>query len=359
MLSDRDQAFVRRLLITITIGILLVAAWQVVDVLLLVFAATLLAILLQAIAGPIHRRAHAPPRVALVLAVLGLVALLGGSMWLFGSEVAEQLRVLRDALPRAAGELQRRLEQLGLAPQIRQGIDDVVPDASNLVSGLGKALFSVGNAIAGTLLVFVGGIYLAAQPGLYRTGLLKLVPAARRALVAESLGATGQALRLWLLGQLVAMVVIGLLTGIGLALIGVPSALALGLIAGLADFVPVIGPIVAAVPALLIALTQGNDVVLLTLALYVVVQQIEGNLVMPLVQQRVGDLPPALLLFAVVAAGLLFGVLGVLLAAPLTVAIYVLVKRLYVREALDTPTPIPGEQPAKAESDRLSRLAPP
>jgi predicted PurR-regulated permease PerM len=297
-----------------------------------------------------------PPRVALSLAVFGLVALIVGSTWLFGSEVTEQVRMLGDALPRALDALQRRFDELALGPQVRESVADAMPDPANVASGLGKALFSVGNAIAGTLLVFVGGIYLAAQPGLYRTGLIKLVPAARRALVAKSLEETGSALRLWLLGQLVAMVLIGVLTGVGLALIGVPSALALGLLAGLTEFVPVVGPFVAAVPALLIALSQGNDVALLTLALYVGVQQVEGNVVMPLVQQRVADLPPALLLFAVVAAGLLFGMLGVLLAAPLTVALYVLVKRLYVREALDTPTPIPGEKPGP---ERVSRPAPP
>ncbi len=344
MLPDRDQAFVRRLLITIAIVAVVAAAWRIMDVLLLVFAAILLAILLRSIADPLHRRARLPERAALALAVLGILALLGGSMWLFGSEVAAQMRVLVDALPKALSDLERRFEELRFGEEIRQRVADVVPATSSLASGLQRALLSVGTLAAGALLVFVGGIYLAAQPGLYRTGLLKLVPAARRPLVAQSLEETGRALRLWLLGQLVAMAAIGLLTGIGLALIGIPSALALGLLAGLAEFVPVVGPFVAAVPALLIALTLGNDVALLTLALYVGVQQLEGNVVTPLVQQRVADLPPALLLFAVVAAGLLFGVLGVLLAAPLTVAAYVLVKRLYVREALDTPTPIPREK---------------
>jgi predicted PurR-regulated permease PerM len=344
VLSPGDQAFVRRLLFAIAILAVVLVAWRVAQVLLLVFASVLVAILLQALAAPVARAAGVPARFALALAVAGVVALVAGSMWLFGSEVAGQLRALRDALPGAFDELERRLGELGLAEQLRDGMSEAMPGTSSLVSGLRQALSSVGNAVAGTVLVFVGGVYLAAQPDLYRKGLLKLVPAPRRALLERSLDETSHALRLWLLGQLVSMVAIGLLTGVGLALIGIPSALALGLLAGLAEFVPVVGSLVSAVPGLLIALSQGNDAALLTLALYVGVQQLEGNVLTPLVQQRVANLPAALLLFAVVAAGILFGALGVLLAAPLTVALYVLVKRLYVREALGTQTPIPGEK---------------
>jgi predicted PurR-regulated permease PerM len=158
---------------------------------------------------------------------------------------------------------------------------------------------------------------------------------------------SGHALRLWLFGQIVAMVIVGVLTGAGLSLIGVPSALALGLLVGLAEFVPFLGPIFAAIPALLIAFNQGSQAALLTLALFVIVQQIEGYVVTPLVQQKVATLPAAVTLFAIVAAGVLFGIAGVVLAAPLTVVVYVLIKQLYVREALHTATPVPGDDAAR------------
>lgn len=139
------------------------------------------------------------------------------------------------------------------------------------------------------------------------------------------------------------MLAVGVLTGLGLWALGVPAALGLAIIATLLDFVPLVGPIAAAVPAILLALTVDPRTGLLTTLLYLVVQQIEGNLLQPLVQQRAVELPPALLLFALIGAGLLFGVLGVLLAAPLTVVIFVLVKRLYVRETLGEDTDVPGE----------------
>jgi predicted PurR-regulated permease PerM len=212
-----------------------------------------------------------------------------------------------------------------------------------VVANFGNIAISVGNALADILLVIVGGIYLAAQPDLYRVGLLKLVPARGRSLAAQALDASGRALRLWLLGRMVSMAAVGLLTWLGLMIIGVPSALTLGLLAALLEFIPFIGPILSAVPALLLGFAAGPDKAIWVALLFLAIQQFEGNVLEPLVQQRAVDLPPALLLFALVAGGLVFGVAGIILAAPLTVVLYVMVKRLYVQEALDTATPLPGE----------------
>jgi predicted PurR-regulated permease PerM len=174
--------------------------------------------------------------------------------------------------------------------------------------------------------------------------MLKLVPERGRALAAEAMEASARALRLWLLGRMVSMATVGLMTWIGLTIIGVPSALTLGLLAALLEFVPFIGPVISAVPAVLLAFAVGPDKALWTVMLFLIVQQIEGNVLEPLVQQRAVDLPPALLLFALVAGGLIFGPVGIILAAPLTVVLYVLVKRLYVQEALHTKTSLPGEE---------------
>jgi predicted PurR-regulated permease PerM len=150
----------------------------------------------------------------------------------------------------------------------------------------------------------------------------------------------GSALRLWLVGQLFAMALVGILAGLGLWLLGIPSALALGLIAGLLEFVPVVGPIAAAVPAVLLAMLVGWEESLMVAGLYFAIQQVEGYVITPLVQQRAVDLPPALTLFSLIALGTVFGVPGVLLAAPMTVAIYVALKTLYLRlgEVIITPT---------------------
>lgn len=204
------------------------------------------------------------------------------------------------------------------------------------VGQIGNLLTSVFGALAYTLLVIAGGVYFAAQPQLYRSGILYLFPKRKRPLIGSALDDTGEAIKRWLLGTLFSMGLIGTLTGIGLWLLGVPSPVALGLLAGLLEFVPLIGPIAAAIPAILIAFTQSPELALWTLGLFIVIQQLEGNIVQPIVQQYAVDLPPALLLFSVVAGGYLFGIVGILFAAPLTVAAYMLVRRLYVVEALDT-----------------------
>lgn len=344
MQRPSDGEFVRRVLIAAGIVLLGWALFSVRDLLLVILAALLLSLALRAAAEGLHRRLGVPLRWALAFTILAVLALLGAAAWLFGAEVVAQVDVLREALPRAWNALLQRYGDTVVADQLRSRMADASPDGAALLAGVGAAVSTVTGVAGAVLLAFVGAIYLAADPGLYQAGLLKLVPGPRRDLARVALGETARALRLWLLGQLVSMSVIGVLTGLGLAWVGLPSALALGLLAGLLAFVPLVGPIVSAIPALLLALADGAATVGWTLAVFVGVQQIEGNVVMPFVQRRMVDLPPALLLFAIVAAGTLLGPLGALLAAPLTVVVFVLVKRLYVREALDTPTPLPGEE---------------
>jgi len=214
---------------------------------------------------------------------------------------------------------------------------------ANMLGGVARFGAVLLDGLAGLVLALLGGVYLAAEPGLYRRGLVKLFPPSQHGRVEGTLRTSGEALWLWLGGQLISMILVGMLIGLGAWLIGLPAPLALGLFAGITEFVPIIGPWLGAVPGLLLALSQGTDALLWTMGLYLIVQQVESNLIAPLVQQRMVDLPPAVLLFSVVVTGALFGPLGVALAGPLTVVAYVAVKKLYVRETLGEATPVPGE----------------
>jgi predicted PurR-regulated permease PerM len=142
--------------------------------------------------------------------------------------------------------------------------------------------------------------------------------------------------------------IVGALTGIGLWLVGVPAPLALGLLAGLLEFVPYIDPVLAAVPGLLLALSVAPEVLLYTLLVYLGVQQLESNFVLPLVQREVLELPPALVIFSVVGLGVILGTLGWIFAAPLTVLLVVVIGKAYVREALGTRTKVPGDSEDQA-----------
>ena len=342
--SHSDGAFLRHVLIVASVVVLALLAWHLVDVLLLVFGAVLVAVLLRALADPIAGATRLPDALAVVAATLAMVGSIGLAAWLFGAEVRAQVAELAERLPQAWRSLEERLGVTDLSERLISRAEDMAPDAGSVVSGLAGVVTSFVGGLADLLLIVFGGVYLAAQPGLYRKGLLLLFPPGdSRKHVADTLDASGAALRLWLLGQLVAMAFLFVLTGLGLWAIGVPAALALALLAGLAQFVPLIGPIVAAVPALLIALSEGWRIVTWTLMLYVAIQQVESNVITPLVQRQAVSLPPAVTLFAVVAFGLLFGPLGILFATPLAVVVLVTVKKLWVRETLGEPTEVPGE----------------
>ena len=338
-----DSDFVRRALIVVGLAALAILLWQLRYVLVLLFGAVVVATIIRAIADPFTNRLHVPKGPAVLLAVLVIVAIIGGVAWLLGRQIAAQTVAMADTLPSALRRVDDWLAGMGLAHPIQSWLAELHTHGGQLVSRFGSWVSSASSGLANLLIVFFGGIFLAAEPRFYRTGAIKLVPASYRGLMAEAMDESEKALRLWLRGQVAAMIVIGVMTGAGLWLLGVQSWLVLGILAGFFEFIPFAGPILSAIPGVLVALVQSPELALWTALMYVFVQHSEAYLIQPLIQQYAVDVPAVVLLFALLAFAVLFGVIGVLFAAPLTVVSYVLVKRLYVVEALDTPTPIPGE----------------
>ncbi len=340
-MSSGDVILVRRLLIAALVVLLLAVVWALSDLLLLLFAAILVALMLRTIADLVVRLVPVPIGVAVLVAGLVVVGVLGTAVWLFGSQISEQIQLLADSLPKAA---QRMTSGTG----VRSLVDMMASNGG--MSGIGALLsraFSWSTTLIGAaasiLIVVFAAVYLALDPLIYREGFLKLVPGAAHAHVTATLDDSSDALRRWLGAQLVAMAAVGCLVGGGLWLIGVPSALALGLIAALLEFVPYVGPAAAAVPALLIAGTHDWQMLGWTLALYVGVQQIENVLLMPLLASRSVSIPPALAIFGIAAMGVIFGPLGLLLGFPLLVVLDTAVRRLYVLDTLGKPVEILGE----------------
>lgn len=206
------------------------------------------------------------------------------------------------------------------------------------VRGSFKFLFpivsSIFGAVGGLVLVLFIAMYIGAQPGLYKEGILHLVPHRSRERAKEVVETLAVTLRQWLIARLIAMVLIGTLTGCALALLKVRGAAALGVLAGLLEFVPFFGPIVSAVPALGIALLDSPQKALYVLILYLVMQQLEGNVITPLLLERRLDIPPVLTVVAVAALGVVFGVIGMLIAEPLLAAVLVTTKMLYVNDVV-------------------------
>ena len=213
---------------------------------------------------------------------------------------------------------------------------------------VGGFIFQAGATVVTVLsnlvVVLFTGIFFAANPTLYKNGVLLLVANKREKRVGEALDAAGAALWKWLTAQLIAMAFVGISVSIGLIIIDLPLALVLGLIAALLDFVPYIGPIAAFFPALLISFAEGPEMMLLTAAVYLIVQQLEGNLVTPLVQQQRVSIPPAIVILSIIAFGLVFGIAGVIMATPMAVVAMVLIGMLYVQDVLKKEVTIPGQE---------------
>ena len=322
------------LLIAIALLAVAVIAWRIAGVGALAFGGVVLAAVFRSLADPLARRTGLSGRWSLAIVILLLVVFLVLGGWLFGNLAATQINALGQRLPAAAEKLSASLQKSQAGRAVVDSIKRAFVD-SKMVSNVGVAAGAVGEAIADLLLVIFLGIYFAADPVLYREGALRLIPPARRPAVRQALDNAGEALRRWLLGQGIAMVSVGLLAGISLALVGVPLALALGVVAGLFEFIPVVGPILSAVPGVLLGFAISPETAVYALIAYTAVQQIESNVIIPVVQRWAVELAPVTGLLAVVAFGLMFGVLGIIFATPVAVVLTALVKNLYVEDTLE------------------------
>jgi predicted PurR-regulated permease PerM len=215
--------------------------------------------------------------------------------------------------------------------------------ASSMVTHAGVFFSGILGALASVVIVAFVGIYLAVRPASYINGLVRLFPADKRPRTREIMHEIGHVLAQWLLGKMISMVIIGCLTALGLALLDVPLAMVLGILAGLLDFIPYIGPIMAGLPAVLIAFSESPTLALYVLLLFVGLQTTEAYLLSPLIERRTVSLPPAITIMMQTLLGTFFGLAGIALATPLTAVLAVLVTMLYVQDVLGDPVKIPGE----------------
>ncbi|MEW5727852.1 MAG: AI-2E family transporter, partial [Pseudomonadota bacterium] len=275
-----------------------------------------------------------PPRWGVVVVLLAAIAVLVGLFWLVGDRVGAQFRQLTQSIPQALDAFEGWVRQHAwgefLVEQTRS-LDTQRMGLFSQVTGLASSVLATTTDI---VLILVVMIFMALEPHLYVNGLVALFPLPSRPRVREVLGDVERALRYWLLGQGISMVIIGAITTAGLLLLGIPLALALGVLALVLEFIPFIGPVLAAIPAILFAFTVGPTKAMWVALFYLAVQQIEGNLVMPFIQERVVRLPPVLTVTAAVAMAVLFGFAGLVFATPLVVALMVLVQKVYVEDVL-------------------------
>lgn len=325
--------YTARVLIVLALAGLAALVWSVFDIIVLVFGGLVLALVLRSAMHLVVRFTPLRGRWALLVGIIGLLVVLGLIGLLIGSRVTAQVGQLTQTLPQAWNRVRTQLGASSTGRGLLQMLNTQSRSAHWLAPLTALATITFGALVDIGVILFTG-LYFAIDPALYRRGVVLLMPPGARDQVDHSLQAAGTALSHWLKGVLLSMLSIGVVTGIGLWILGVPLALALGILGGVCEFIPYVGPIIAAVPAVLVAFAISPNKAVEVLGLYVAVHLFEGELLVPLIQRWAVSLPPAVGIVAVVVFGWLFGLPGIIFATPMTVALLSLVDTLYVRTAL-------------------------
>jgi len=319
----------------LVVGLVAAVAYSF-QILLLVFAGILLAVLLRSAGNWIARHTRLSIRwsMAIVLIVFGIAFF--GSIGMFGLHIFEQADALFWAVSQAYQQFHDKLAQYHIAGSRAAGTAGL-----NLESPAKAAASGLLWLTASVVLVLFIGIYLAIAPQLYTELFLGFFEGATRRRVGRLLEAIGGALRWWLAGQFIAMAAVGIITTVGLLLIGAPMAISLGVLAMLLTFVPYVGAIVSAVPAVLLAFTINGHMAFYVMLIYLVAHIVEGYILVPMIQHRLVYLPPAMILAAQFLMDLFAGTVGVTFATPLMVVGMVLIKKLYFKQDWDEPAEEP------------------
>ncbi|MEN3939775.1 AI-2E family transporter [Prosthecobacter sp. SYSU 5D2] len=324
-------------LIVALVAILLFGLGLVAEILLVVFAGILVAVFLRGLSTALSKVTPLSDGWALAVVAMGLAGAVGLVGWLLAPEVSKQVEELSKSLPESLRSLRDQLSSTswGAALVERVSEADQYFSERSALSQARSFLSTTTGALAGFFVILVLGLYMASEPDYYRHGVVRLVPVVHRKRADKLLIRLGDTLHWWLIGQFMSMTLIGILTWIGLLLFGVPLALTLALLAAVLTFIPNVGPIIAVIPAALLAMMDSPMRGFYVLLMYLGIQTVESYLVTPLIQRRTVRLAPALILVSQMVAGTLLGLFGVALATPMVAVLMVVVQKLYVEETLE------------------------
>jgi predicted PurR-regulated permease PerM len=326
--------FTRKVWITmgiITIIVLLIFILKAAfNVLLMVFAGSLMAIYFHGLANLLERKIRLPHRWCVLIGVLVTLLLVGFLFSFLGAKISTQVSELSKDIPAILQDLKQRLSGSEVGRKILYYFSD--GNSSKMISSFQDVFRTSFGIVGDVYIILFIGIFFTVNPKLYREGIIKLVPAAGKERARAVMKRLDFTLKGWLKGMLLAMFFISILTFIGLSIIGVPMGLALAFLAGLLNFIPNFGPLIAMIPAVLIGFTESVNTALFIALLYIVIQATESNVITPTIQNVMIKIPPALIIISQVLFGTLTGGLGIILATPLLVVIIVVVDELYVKQ---------------------------
>lgn len=332
--TEQEIGFTRKVWISISIAILFVIViWLVkatFSVFLMVLAAVLIALFFHGFADLIEKKTKLSHKWSMGLSIGVTFIFLFLLFWLVGSKVQSQAQELSSKLPIMFEQAKSELNNYSLGRKI---LKESSGEGGWKLMQTGKSFFRSTFGVLGDLYIIIFlGIFFTADPSIYKKGIIALVPKRGKEEAGHILDELAGNLKSWLKGKLFSMAVVAVLTAIGLFILGVPLAFTLSLIAGILNFIPNFGPIMAMVPAVLIGLSEGMNTALIIVGLYIFIQMLESNVITPMIQKKLVSIPPAMIIIGQLIVGPLTGYLGIILATPVVLIVMILVKDLYVKK---------------------------
>jgi predicted PurR-regulated permease PerM len=339
--TTKELSYVLKVWQTVAIIALLVVSILVIrvafNVLLMAMAGSLMAVYFHGLADMIQRRTKWKHTFCMFISTIGSLILIGVLLWFIGTKIVTQVGELNNKLPHTVYTAKAKLAETPLGQKILQYTTGA---NSNKLGSAVAGLFSTTFGVMGDLYIILFlGIFFTAHPSLYKDGIILMVPKARKPLARHILNRISLSLKGWLKGMLLSMVLIAVLLSIGLSIMGIPVALVLSLITGILELIPNIGSLLAMIPGVLLALTISTNTAIIVAIIYIVCQTIVANIVRPLIQKKMINLPPALTLISQLVMGSVSGALGIVLAVPLLAILLILIDELYVKKINNFQTP--------------------
>lgn len=357
---EKAEHFNTKITKTTFIALLMLSAFALLffhaNFFLLVFAGIFFAVVLNFASSRIASKTPLNYGLALLFVLLFITLILFLIIILIGPSMEQQVQEMSNTLPHSLQNLREKITQTSvgktLFEELPTDLNALLDDRGEVVSRIVGSFSTTVGAIANFFIIIVTGIFLAANPGIYTKGFIKLFPVDFRPRLREVMNKTQYSLSLWMMAKLISMLVVGVFTAIGLEFLGMPMPYALALIAALFSFIPNIGPYLALAPAVLIALMQGGNMFIYVLILYFGIQIVESYLITPLIEKKMVHLPPALTLFWLVLLGIVTGILGLILATPILAALIVIIGELYVKDHLEAN----NEEPEDRNSQKFIKV---
>ncbi|HET8752816.1 MAG TPA: AI-2E family transporter [Salinimicrobium sp.] len=312
------------------IAVILLLFKATFNVFILILAGSLIAIFFRGLSSLIRKKTNWKSGLTLTISIIGTFLIIAAIFWLIGAKVQSQISQLSDTLPATVQNAKDYLNNSTIGQEITTKFSEARSQGkiTKFFTSFFKTTFGV---IGDIYIILLIGVFFTVSPWLYTSGIKQLVPPGKRGKADDVLNKLGNNLKKWVAGKLFSMLVVFILTAIGLVIIGVPMWLALALIAGMLNFVPNFGPLIAMIPAVLVSLSVSPTTALIVAGLYIVVQMMESNFITPKVQQHLVKIPPALIIISQVLVATFTGLWGIIFATPLILIIMILVQELYVK----------------------------